>query len=104
MTQNPDLVLLGCDVAWLNGLDVCRQLRRRGFERPIIMLTAKGEEIDRVVGLEIGQTTTLRSLLDCAKLLALIRVQLRRPSAASRVPFKYAFGESKSISSNSCNS
>src|SRR5512136_1429927 len=54
LKENPNLVLLDVMLPGMNGLDVCRELRRRGFEAPIIMLTAKGEEIDRVVGLEIG--------------------------------------------------
>src|SRR6266850_6727577 len=54
MSQNPDLILLNVGLPGMDRLDVCRDLRKRGFERPIIMLAAKSEEIDRVVGLKIG--------------------------------------------------
>src|SRR5437588_4452473 len=95
LSQNPDLVVLDVMLPGMNGLDVCRELRRRGFERPIIMLTAKGEEIDRVVGLEIGADDYVTKPFGMRELLARIRVQLRRPPTASRVPSKFAFGEVK---------
>src|SRR6266508_4191864 len=52
--ENPHLILLDVMLPGMSGLDVCRELRKKGIEAPIIMLTAKGEEIDRVLGLEIG--------------------------------------------------
>src|SRR5262245_44663129 len=54
LSEKPDLVLLDIMLPGLHGLDVCRELRKQGFEAPIIMLTARAEEVDRVVGLEIG--------------------------------------------------
>jgi DNA-binding response OmpR family regulator len=52
--EAPDLILLEVMMPGMSGFGVCRELRRRGIEAPIIMLTARGEEIDRVVGLEVG--------------------------------------------------
>src|SRR5512141_149614 len=52
--HNPDLVLLDVMMPGMNGIDVCREIRRKGIETPIIMLTARSDEIDRVVGLEVG--------------------------------------------------
>src|SRR5438477_561244 len=52
--ESPQLILLDVMLPGMNGFDVCRLLRQKGFDAPIIMLTAKGEEIDRVVGLELG--------------------------------------------------
>src|SRR5262245_41445891 len=52
--EAPDLVLLVILMPELSGLDVCRELRRLGIEVPVIMLTARGEEVDRVLGLELG--------------------------------------------------
>src|ERR1039458_7763633 len=49
----PDLILLDLMLPKRNGLDVCTELRRRGLDTPIIMLTAKSQETDKVVGLEI---------------------------------------------------
>jgi two-component system alkaline phosphatase synthesis response regulator PhoP len=69
----------------MNGLDVCRELRRQGFEAPIIMLTAKAEEVDRVVGLEIGADDYVTKPFGIRELLARIRARLRRhvPGAAA---------------------
>jgi DNA-binding response OmpR family regulator len=57
---------------------VCRELRRKGFEAPIIMLTAKAEEVDRVVGLEIGADDYVTKPFGIRELLARIRARLRR--------------------------
>ena len=52
-SENPDLILLDCMLPKLDGFDVCRKLRKDSLV-PIIMLTAKSEEIDKVLGLELG--------------------------------------------------
>ncbi|HSS20391.1 MAG TPA: response regulator transcription factor [Pyrinomonadaceae bacterium] len=93
MNQDPDLVVLDIMLPGMNGLDVCRELRARGFERPIIMLTAKGEEIDRVLGLEIGADDYVTKPFSLRELLARIRVRLRRQSSPVRVPARYNFGK-----------
>jgi DNA-binding response OmpR family regulator len=49
-----DLIILDIMLPGINGFDICRKLRNQGIKTPVIMLTAKGQEIDRVVGLEIG--------------------------------------------------
>ena len=54
LRQHPDLVLLDVMLPGLSGYDVCRQLRSRGCHTPILMLTAKGQELDKVVRLQIG--------------------------------------------------
>src|SRR6266516_2628452 len=53
-SQKPDLVVLDIMLPKLSGLEVCKMLRGEGFGKPIIMLTARGQEIDKVVGLELG--------------------------------------------------
>ena len=78
MEEKPDLILLDVMLPGMNGFDVCRELRRRGFDAPIIMLTAKGEEVDRVVGLEIGADDYVPKPFGLRELLARIRVRLRR--------------------------
>jgi len=93
LSQDPDLVLLDIMLPGMNGLDVCRELRERGFERPIIMLTAKSEEVDRVVGLEIGADDYVTKPFGLRELLARIRVRLRRQPASRRLPARYAFGK-----------
>src|SRR6185503_430297 len=82
-----DVMLPGMD-----GLDVCRELRRRGFENPIIMLTAKGDEIDRVVGLEVGADDYVTKPFGLRELLARIRVRLRRQPPSRRLLARYMFG------------
>lgn len=72
-----DLVLLDIMLPGLDGLEVCRQLRQRSGV-PVIMLTARGDEIDRVVGLEIGADDYLPKPFSPRELLARIRAVLRR--------------------------
>jgi two-component system alkaline phosphatase synthesis response regulator PhoP len=74
----PDLVLLDIMLPGMSGLDVCRELRARKFVRPIIMLTARSAEVDRVVGLEIGADDYVTKPFGIRELLARIRVRLRR--------------------------
>jgi two-component system, OmpR family, response regulator RegX3 len=75
--ESPHLVLLDVMLPGMSGFDVCRELRQRGFEAPIFMLTAKGEEIDRVVGLEIGADDYVTKPFGMAELLARLRAVLR---------------------------
>jgi len=91
--ENPDLIILDVMLPGMNGLDVCRELRQKGSEVPIIMLTAKSEEIDRVLGLEIGADDYVTKPFSLRELLARIRVCLRRqpPHPASTLG-KYRFG------------
>jgi two-component system alkaline phosphatase synthesis response regulator PhoP len=75
--QAPDLVLLDLMLPEVDGLDVCRLLRRTSSV-PIIMLTARGEEIDRVVGLELGADDYVCKPFSMRELLARIKAVLRR--------------------------
>jgi two-component system alkaline phosphatase synthesis response regulator PhoP len=78
----------------LNGLEVCRQLRQRALAAPIIMLSAKGEEIDRVVGIEIGADDYLTKPFSLRELLARIRARLRdRPTDTIEELTHYSFGD-----------
>ena len=76
--DEPDLLLLDLMLPAQDGISVCRQLRRSGCTFPIIMLTAKGEEIDKVVGLEVGADDHVTKPFSVGELLARIRSQLRR--------------------------
>src|SRR5215472_5324654 len=94
LRENPHLVLLDIMLPGINGLDVCRELRHKGFDAPIIMLTAKSEEVDRVVGLEIGADDYVTKPFSRRELLARIRVRLRRqPAAASEQLAHYRFDQ-----------
>jgi len=73
-----DLVLLDVMMPEKNGFDVCRQIRRNNRDVPIIMLTAKGEEIDKVVGLELGADDYMTKPFGIRELLARVAAVLRR--------------------------
>jgi DNA-binding response OmpR family regulator len=74
----PDLVLLDVMIPEKSGFDVCREIRKADRSTPIIMLTAKGEEVDKVVGLELGADDYVVKPFGAAELLARIRACLRR--------------------------
>jgi DNA-binding response OmpR family regulator len=78
-----DLVVLDLGLPDLDGLDVCRQLRADGYDGGILILTARGGELDRVVGLDVGADDYLGKPFALAELLARTRALLRR---AHRVP------------------
>lgn len=73
-----DLVLLDVMLPQRSGFDVCRDLRQRGVQIPIIMLTARGETADKVVGLKIGADDYVTKPFEMAELLARVEAQLRR--------------------------
>lgn len=78
-TQGPwDLILLDLRLPGLDGLDVCRALRQAGDRVPIVMLTARGAEIDRVLGLELGADDYLTKPFSVLELLARVRALWRR--------------------------
>jgi DNA-binding response OmpR family regulator len=95
LKEGPDLIILDVMLPGMSGLDVCRELRRTGVEAPIIMLTARGEEIDRVLGLEIGADDYLTKPFSLRELLARVRTRLRRRPAfsAGPIPARYRFGD-----------
>jgi len=73
-----NLILLDVMLPKLSGFDACKQLRGKGFDRPVIMLTAKGEEIDKVLGLELGADDYMTKPFSLRELLARIKAALRR--------------------------
>ena len=87
--HRPDLVILDIMLPQLNGLEVCRILRRES-DTPIIMLTAKGEEVDRVVGLELGADDYITKPFSMRELLARLRTVLRRTRNSSREESSHA--------------
>ncbi len=92
--ETPHLILLDIMMPGISGLDVCRELRKKGIETPIIMLTAKGDEVDRVVGLEVGADDYITKPFGLHELLARIRARLRRAPQSLGSPLaKYKFGQ-----------
>src|SRR6266568_4033946 len=80
--QSPDLVILDLMLPKIDGLEVCRALRRDS-QVPIIMLTAKGEELDRIVGLELGADDYVVKPFSPRELLARIKAVLRRGASGA---------------------
>ena len=74
----PDLILLDVMMPGLNGYEVCRQIRRSDSLVPIMMLTAKGEEIDKVLGLELGADDYITKPFGVREFLARVRANIRR--------------------------
>jgi len=80
-TSNPDLVLLDIMMPKLDGLEVCKRIRQAGFMIPILMLTAKSQEIDIVKGLEVGADDYVTKPFSVRELLARVKAALRRTGA-----------------------
>ncbi|MDR1158027.1 MAG: response regulator transcription factor [Oscillospiraceae bacterium] len=80
--KNPDLVLLDVMLPRLDGFEVCRRLRAGGFNAPILMLTAREEETDKVLGLELGADDYITKPFSMRELLARVRANIRRTAIA----------------------
>ncbi len=92
--DTPDLIILDIMLPKKNGLEVCKELRQKKINIPIIMLTAKGEEIDKVIGLELGADDYMTKPFSIRELLARIKVQLRREKTEERITSKsFRFGD-----------
>jgi len=84
--HRPALVLLDVMLPGLSGYDICRQLRAKSVKTPILMLTAKGQEIDKVVGLDLGADDYVTKPFGVRELLARIHALLRRGTASANAP------------------
>ncbi len=93
--EQPDLILLDIMLPGMDGFDVCRLMRKRGILAPILMLTARGEEVDKVVGLEIGADDYITKPFNTRELLARVKAHLRRSTDKSSTLVEYEFGDVK---------
>ncbi len=84
--QRPALVVLDVMLPGASGYDVCKQIRSKKITTPILMLTAKGQEIDKVVGLDLGADDYVTKPFGVRELLARIHALLRRTAAAKTAP------------------
>ena len=91
--HKPDLVILDIMLPRYSGLEVCKTLRGEGFTAPIIMLTARGQEIDKVVGLELGADDYVTKPFSIRELLARVRAILRRSDGAKKRLSRYRFSD-----------
>jgi DNA-binding response OmpR family regulator len=81
-SADPSLILLDWMLPDGDGVSLCRQLRAQGFERPIVMLTARGQEIDKVLGLEMGADDYVVKPFGLLELLARVKAHLRQHTPA----------------------
>ena len=88
-----DLVLLDVMLPRLGGFDVLRELRKRNIETPVIMLTARGQVVDKVVGLKLGADDYVTKPFEMVELLARIEAKLRRAPSVPHPAEGYQFGE-----------
>ncbi|HUR83534.1 MAG TPA: response regulator transcription factor [Thermoanaerobaculia bacterium] len=90
--QRFDCILLDVGLPKMSGFDVCRELRRRNVQTPILMLTARGDVLDRVQGLKLGADDYLPKPFEMLELLARIEALLRRTPPVVAEPDSYDFG------------
>jgi DNA-binding response OmpR family regulator len=93
LNDSPDLVVLDVMMPRMSGLDVCKQLKVKKPTLPIIMLTARGQEVDKVVGLELGADDYVTKPFSIRELLARVKAVLRRSQGAPKEQERYAFGD-----------
>jgi DNA-binding response OmpR family regulator len=91
--DNYDLIILDIMLPGKNGMDVCKDLRNDGVNTPIIMLTSKKEELDKVLGLELGADDYITKPFSIRELLARIKAILRRESEIVSDIEEYSFGD-----------
>ncbi len=89
----PDLIVLDVMLPKMSGLEVCKTLRGEGWEGPILMLTARGQEIDKVVGLELGADDYVTKPFSIRELLARVRAVLRRTESKAKRVARYSFAD-----------
>ena len=93
--QKPDLIILDIMLPELDGYEVCKKLRREGDNTPIIMLTVKDQEIDKVLGLELGADDYVTKPFSLRELLARVKSILRRIQDHSTEIDSYCIGETE---------
>jgi DNA-binding response OmpR family regulator len=93
LEEDLDLVILDIMLPALSGFDVCRRARKQGKMMPILMLTARGQEVDRVMGLDLGADDYITKPFSIPELLARVRAHLRRSNAVSPLPERVSFGD-----------
>jgi len=91
--QAPDLILLDVMLPKMSGFDVCKEIRATGSAVPIIMLTARGQEIDKVLGLKLGADDYVTKPFGFMELMARVEALLRRASGQSGRTETFTFGD-----------
>ena len=89
--RNPDLLILDVMLPKMSGFEVCKKLKELGSSIPIIILSAKGDEADKVLGLELGADDYVTKPFSPRELLVRIKAVLRRSNQTARMPEAYKF-------------
>ena len=99
LEHNPDLILLDLMLPGMNGFEVCRKVRESGSSTPILMLTAREEEADKVMGLELGADDYITKPFSMRELLARVKANIRRGSmgVVANVPQETAASEKRLV-------
>jgi DNA-binding response OmpR family regulator len=92
LEESPDLVILDVMMPRMSGLEVCKQIRAQRDSIPIIMLTARGQELDKVVGLELGADDYVTKPFSIRELLARVKAVLRRTAVVPKHQDQHSFG------------
>ena len=92
-SRNPDLIILDLMLPRMSGLELCRKLRGEGIQTPILMLTARSEESDRVIGLDLGADDYVTKPFSVRELMARVRALLRRTHSAADLPGELQFAD-----------
>jgi DNA-binding response OmpR family regulator len=93
LATSPDLIVLDVMMPKMSGLDVCRKLKMKRPSIPIIMLTARGQEVDKVVGLELGADDYVTKPFSIRELLARVKAVLRRSHTLPQDQDRFSFGD-----------
>jgi two-component system alkaline phosphatase synthesis response regulator PhoP len=93
LAESPDLVVLDVMMPRMSGLDVCKQLKAKRPSVPVIMLTARGQEVDKVVGLELGADDYVTKPFSIRELLARVKAVLRRARPVPKDQERVSFGD-----------
>jgi DNA-binding response OmpR family regulator len=95
LTGQADLILLDVMLPGMSGLEVCTELRQRGIATPVIMLTAKSQEDDKIVGLDRGADDYVTKPFSVSELLARVRAHLRRADDGGALPDRVEIGSAQ---------
>ena len=92
LNKKPDLILLDIMLPGMNGYEVCRKVKKENPDMPVIMITARGSEMDKVSGLDIGADDYVTKPFSIPELMARIRAAMRRVAEPSSDSDEYSFG------------
>jgi two-component system, OmpR family, alkaline phosphatase synthesis response regulator PhoP len=93
LEKRPDLILLDIVLPGMTGYQVCKTLRDEGRHTPVVMLTARGEEVDKITGFDMGADDYMTKPFSVRELLARIKAVLRRAERRGDTGIKYLFGD-----------